>query len=275
VSWNLSILLPFLLQVNISTSNLNHARTLLIYNASMMLDNLLVCICGLSITMLVGYLLSLLPAASALPVSSNGTTVSPQDPLSPYSGKIQSAFASQPQGVSEHKAYTDFDETDWAERCHHMTQRSSHTEEVKHICETRTLPAGNKRQTSCSYKPAIRRAVMGALAVTAAMYECQALVDNFANSCLAQPDDDNRPKFLRRYDCLMYGGALLIGFTTASTIQFAAGMYAETIAAWARTIMGNWLEPPKGRNHVVGVTALGTTSALAPKQSYSFSDLTG
>lgn len=218
-----------------------------------MLETVIICICGLLITMLVGYLLSLLPAANALAVSSNGTTVFAHDALSTYSGTIQSSFASLPQGVSEHKTYADFNETDWAEWCYHMAQRSSHTEEVQHICETKTLPAAhlNKRQGTCFYNPLIiRRAVVGATAVVAALYECQTLADNFANSCLAQPDDNNRGKFLRGYDCLKYGGGLLIGFTTASTIQFTAGMYAETIGAWSHTIMGNWLAPPEGQNPV-------------------------
>ncbi|KID94049.1 hypothetical protein MAJ_09998, partial [Metarhizium majus ARSEF 297] len=198
--------------------------------------------------MLVGYLLSLLPAAKSLAVSSNGTAVLAHDELSTYSDTIQS-----PQGVSEHKTYTDFDETDWAEWCHHMAQRSSHTDEVKPRCETRTLPEGglNKRQNYCSYNPLIvKRAVVGATAVVAALYECQTLADNFANSCLAQPDDSNRGKFLGGYDCLEYGGGLLFGFTTISTIQFTAGMYAETIGAWIHTIMGNWLAPPEGQSPV-------------------------
>uniref|UniRef100_A0A1Y1K500 Uncharacterized protein n=1 Tax=Photinus pyralis TaxID=7054 RepID=A0A1Y1K500_PHOPY len=218
-----------------------------------MLDNLIVCVCGLLITILVGYLLSLLPAAKALAVSSNGTTVLAHDELPTHSDTIQSAFVSLPHGVSEHKTCTDFDETDWAEWRHYMAQHSSHTDEVKPRCETRTLPAGDlsKRQNYCSYNPRIvKRAVVGATAVVAALYECQMLADNFANTCLAQPHDDDRDKFLRGYDCLKYGGGLLFGFTTFSTIQFTAGMYAETIGAWTRTIMGDWLAPSEGQSPV-------------------------
>ncbi|KAG8408056.1 hypothetical protein J3459_018213 [Metarhizium acridum] len=221
-----------------------------------MLETLILFICGLLINMLIGFLMGfffpLLPTANALALSSNGTAVLAHDALSAYSGTIQSAFASLPQGESERKTHTNFNETDWAEWCHHMAQRSSHTEEVQHICETRTLPVPDlNKRGSCSYNPLIiRRAVTGAVAVVAALYECQTLADNFANSCLAQPDDNTRGKFLRGYDCLKYGGALLIGFTTASTIQYTGAIYAETIGAWAHTIMGNWLAPPEGQNPV-------------------------
>ncbi|KID59649.1 uncharacterized protein G6M90_00g080570 [Metarhizium brunneum] len=208
-----------------------------------MFDNLIICICGLLITTLVGHLLSLLPAAKALAVSSTGTAVLAHDELSTSSDTIQS-----PQRASENKTCTDFDEKEWAEWCHHMAQRSSHTDEVQQICETTTLAAGdlNKAKKYCSYNPLmVKRVVVGATAVVAALYECQMLADNFANSCLAQPHDDNRGKFLRGYDCLKYGGGLLFGFATFSTIQFTAGMYAETIGSCIHMIIGNWLAPPE------------------------------
>ncbi|OAA36452.1 hypothetical protein NOR_07531 [Metarhizium rileyi] len=214
-----------------------------------MLETLIVCLCGLLITMLAGYLLGLLlpllSAADARAASSKGTTVSAQKGLSTHSGTLESAFVSLPKGVSEHKTCTDSDGMDWAEWCHHVAQRSSHTEELQHVCEPRTLPAGDqdKRQSYRSLNPLIiRRAVAGGIAMVAALYECQTLADNFAHRCLAQPGDNNNnnngSKFLRGYDCLEYGGALFIVFATASAIQFTGGMYAETIAAWTHAILG-------------------------------------